>query len=101
MKNYFKEYATLYILTGPNGAGKTTASKTLLTEVFNTNIFINADDIAARLNPLNIEAAAFQAGRIMLYEIEKNLSGEKIFAIEPTLTTRSYLNLLKRAQLVE
>jgi predicted ABC-type ATPase len=40
---------TLCILAGSNGAGKTTASQTLLHEVFNTGIFINADIIAAQL----------------------------------------------------
>ena len=90
---------TLYILAGPNGAGKTTASKTLLPEVFHTNIFINADEIALQLNPSNVEAAAIQAGRIMLQEIERCLSENATFAIETTLATRSYLNLVKRAQL--
>lgn len=49
---------TLYILAGPNGAGKTTVSQTLLPEVFNTDIFINADIIAAQLNPANSESVA-------------------------------------------
>lgn len=90
----------LYILAGPNGAGKTTASKTLLREVFKTNIFINADEIAAQLNPFDVEAVAIKAGRIMLQKIEKNLSEKTTFAIETTLATRSYLNLVKQARLV-
>jgi predicted ABC-type ATPase len=91
---------TLFILAGPNGAGKTTASKTLLAEVFKTNIFINADKIAAQLNPLNVEAAAIQAGRMMLQEIERHLHERNTFAIETTLATRSYLNLVTKAQLI-
>jgi predicted ABC-type ATPase len=90
----------LYILAGPNGAGKTTASKTLLPEVFHTHIFINADEIATQLNPSNVESAAIQAGRIMLQEIEKRLNERATFAIETTLATRSYINLVKRAQLI-
>ena len=91
---------TLYIIAGPNGAGKTTASKILLSDVFHTDIFINADEIAEKLNPSNVEAAAIQAGRIMLAEIEKRLNEQETFAIETTLATRSYLNLVKKAQLV-
>jgi predicted ABC-type ATPase len=91
---------TLYILAGPNGAGKTTASKTLLPQMFHTDIFINADDIAAQLNPSNVEAAAIHAGRLMLQEIEKRLFEKSTFAIETTLATRSYLNLVKRTQLI-
>ena len=90
--------ATLFILAGPNGAGKTTASKTLLPEVFHTNIFINADEIALQLNASNVEAAAIRAGRMMLLEIEKRLSEQTTFSIETTLATRSYLNLVRRAQ---
>ena len=87
---------TLYIIAGPNGAGKTTASKTLLPEVFHTDIFINADEIAAQLNPSDVDAAAIQPGRIMLHEIDKRLSEKSISAIETTLATRSYLNLVKK-----
>ena len=90
---------TLYILAGPNGAGKTTASQTLLPEVFNTDIFINADIIAAQLNPGNPESAAFTAGRIMLERIQETLAARKTFAIETTLATRTYLNLVKQARL--
>jgi predicted ABC-type ATPase len=90
----------LYIIAGPNGAGKTTAAKTLLPDVFHCPIFINADEIAAQLNPANVEAAAFQAGRLMLGQIETCLERNEIFAIETTLATRSYLNLVKKAQLL-
>jgi predicted ABC-type ATPase len=90
----------LYILAGPNGAGKTTAAKTLLPEVFNSDIFINADIIAFELNPVNPESGAIKAGRIMLEKIQQTLSIGKTFAIETTLATKSYLNLVKRAQLL-
>ncbi|HYK46238.1 MAG TPA: zeta toxin family protein [Parafilimonas sp.] len=89
---------TLYIIAGPNGAGKTTASQTLLPEVFHTSIFINADEIAFQLNPSNVQGAAIRAGRIMLLEIEKRLFEQTTFSIETTLATRSYLNLVRRAQ---
>jgi predicted ABC-type ATPase len=89
----------LYILAGPNGAGKTTASQTLLPEVFNTDIFINADIIAAQLNPAHPESVAMRAGRIMLERIQETLVARKTFAIETTLATRTYLNLVKQARL--
>ncbi len=91
---------TLYIIAGPNGAGKTTAAKTLLPEVFHTDIFLNADEIAAQLNPSNVEAAALKAGRIMLQQIEEMLERKATFCIETTLATRSYLQLVKKAQMM-
>jgi len=91
---------TLYILAGPNDAGKTTASKTLLPEIFYCDYFLNADEIAAGLNPKNVEAGAMQAGRMMLEQIESNLSLKRTFCIETTLATRSYLNLIGKAQLI-
>ena len=91
---------TLYILAGPNGAGKTTASRYLLPEVFKTEIFINADIIAAQMNPENPEAASIAAGRQMLMEIEEKLFEKATFAIETTLSSKGYLHLVKRAQLI-
>jgi predicted ABC-type ATPase len=91
---------TLYIIAGCNGAGKTTVSKFLLPEVFHTDIFINADIIAAAINPANPEQAAMQAGRLMLQQIQQRLAAKQTFAIETTLATRTYLNLVKQAQLL-
>jgi len=91
---------TLYILAGPNGAGKTTASKTLLPEIFHCGIFLNADEIAAKLNPKNVEAVAMQAGRIMLEQIDLHITSRQTFCIETTLATRSYLNLVRKVQLI-
>lgn len=91
---------TLYILAGPNGAGKTTASRYLLPEVCKTEIFINADIIAAQMNPEKPEAASIAAGRQMLMEIEEKLFEKATFAIETTLSSKGYLHLVKRAQLI-
>jgi predicted ABC-type ATPase len=90
----------LYILAGPNGAGKTTASKTLLPEIFHCDIFLNADEIAAQLNPKNVEVVAVQAARIMLEKIESHISWRQTFCIETTLATRSYLNLIRKVRLI-
>ncbi len=61
---------TLYIIAGCNGAGKTTAAYHLLPDVFKAVEFVNADEIARGLSPLNPDGVAFQAGRIMLERLD-------------------------------
>ena len=80
----------LYVIAGCNGAGKTTASFTVLPEMLNCDEFINADEIARGLSPLNPEKASIEAGRLMLERISKLLSYKKDFAFETTLATKSY-----------
>jgi predicted ABC-type ATPase len=88
----------LFILAGCNGAGKITASKILLPEVFGIETFVNADMIAAQINPDNPESVAIQAGRIMLGKIDELLSQKKSCVLEITLATKSYVKLVKKAE---
>ena len=88
----------LYIISGCNGAGKTTASYTVLPEILNCKEFVNADEIARGLSPFNAVSVAIEAGRLMLQRIEDLLGRHKTFSLETTLATRSYVNLVKRAQ---
>ena len=89
---------SLYIISGCNGAGKTTASYTVLPEVLDCKEFVNADEIARGLSPFNPESVVIEAGRLMLQRIEDLLSKEESFSIETTLATKSYINLVRRAQ---
>jgi len=88
----------LYIISGCNGAGKTTASYTVLPEVLDCKEFVNADEIARGLSPFNPESMAIEAGRLMLQRIDDLLSQNVTFSIETTLSTKSYLNLVRRAR---
>lgn len=88
----------LYIISGCNGAGKTTASYTVLPEILNCKEFVNADEIARGLSPFNPESVAIEAGRLMLQRIEFLLEKDTSFSIETTLSTKSYINLVRRAQ---
>ena len=92
------QHPNLYIIAGPNGAGKTTASFNLLPDVLHCPNFVNADEIARGLSPFAPETVAIQAGRIMLQRIEELLPQKVDFAIETTLATRSYVQLVHRAQ---
>lgn len=88
----------IYIISGCNGAGKTTASYTVLPEILNCHEFVNADEIAKGLSPFNPEGMAIKAGRIMLARINELIKSRVDFAFETTLSTRSYIKLIKQAQ---
>ena len=88
----------LYIIAGCNGAGKTTASYTILPEILDCREFVNADEIARGLSPFNPGSMAIEAGKLMLKRIKELLSRDESFAIETTLATRSYVNLVHQAQ---
>lgn len=88
----------LYIIAGCNGAGKTTASMSVLPEVLDCREFVNADEIAKGLSPFKPEEVAVEAGRLMLQRIDYLLARRMTFAIETTLATKSYRNLVERAK---
>jgi len=90
----------LYIISGCNGSGKTTASNTILPEMLNCMEFVNADNIARGLSPFKSESVAFESGRIMLNRIRELMTAGVDFAFETTLASRSYISLVKQAQLM-
>lgn len=80
----------LYIISGCNGAGKSTSAYTILPEILNCNEFVNADNIAAGISPFSPDTVAFEAGRIMLQRIDQLVFQGVDFAIETTLSSKSY-----------
>lgn len=85
-------------MAGPNGAGKTTTAYTLLPEILNVWEFVNADEIARGLSPFQPNTVAFEAGRLMLLRIDSLLKKRTDFSFETTLSTRSYVQTIRRAQ---
>ena len=88
----------LYIISGCNGAGKTTASYSLLPEMLDCKEFVNTDEFAKGLSPLDPSKASIQASRYMLLKIRYLLKRGEDFAIETTLATRTLLKTAKMAQ---
>ena len=89
----------LYIIAGCNGAGKTTASYTILPEFLDCKEFVNAEEIAKGLSPFQPEKVVIEAGRVMLARINTLIKSGVNFAFETTLSTKSYVNLIKKAKL--
>jgi len=84
----------IYILAGPNGAGKTTFAREFLPTEARCFTFINADLIAAGLEPFQPEQAALRAGRLMLELIDQHVSRGESFAFETTLAGRSFAKVI-------
>lgn len=81
-----------YVVAGPNGAGKTTFALKYLPMIASCHDFINADEIAKGLSPLNFEAGLLKAGKIFLETLNHRIASRKNFAFETTLSGRTYLS---------
>ena len=93
-----KRQPICYIIAGPDGAGKTTFALQYLPKIVSCNNFINADEIAKGVSPLNFEACLLQASKIFLQALNKKLENKKNFAFETTLSGRSYLTKIPEWQ---
>lgn len=88
----------IIVIAGPNGAGKSTFAAEYLKREGTGRPFVNGDDIAAALNPENPAAAAQEAGRIALRQMEAYAAGGTDFAVETTLSGRAYAARIRRWQ---
>jgi len=84
----------IVIIAGPNGAGKTTFAREYLAKEAGCPIFVNADLIAAGLEPFRPGVAALRAGRLMLDEIHQHVRRGESFAFETTLSGLIYARLI-------
>lgn len=88
----------LYIMGGANGAGKTTAAMTLLPQYLDVYEFVNADEIARGLNPLNPESANFMAGRVMIERVRGLINSGANFAFETTCAGLNHTQTIAHAK---
>ncbi len=86
----------LYIIAGANGSGKTTFAKSF-SEIHNL-YFINANEIAKKLDPKNITKHQVKAGRIFFQELNKRLEGNRSFVIETTLSGKYLVKYIAKAK---
>jgi len=89
---------TIYLIAGCNGAGKTTFAMEFLPKEVKCLRFLNADEIARGLSPLQPSAAAVRAGRILLEEFARAVANQESFGLETTLSGRTYSRLFQAAK---
>ena len=88
---------TIYLIAGCNGAGKTTFAKEFLPSIGVTR-FLNADEIARGLSPLDPSVVAFKAGRLLLGELRELIDRQETLALESTLSGKTYVKIFKEAK---
>jgi len=76
------------VVGGPNGAGKTTWAIHRLPDILAIRDFVNADEIARGLSPLDPESSALAAGRLMIARLNELVTGGHNFAFETTCSGR-------------
>lgn len=86
------------MIAGPNGAGKTSTAMTLLPNFLQVNEFVNADEIAHGLSPLNQNSMAIEAGRLMLKRIQNLIDKRKNFAFETTGAAKLHIRTLQHCR---
>ena len=89
---------SILIIAGPNGAGKTTFATEFLLNEADCRTFVNADMIAAGLNPFEPERSTVAASRLMLRLIDDYVRKGETFAFETTLSGRSYARMIPNWQ---
>ena len=87
---------TLYIIAGANGSGKTTFAKSFAS--LNSLHFINADEIAKKLDSKDISKYKVKAGKIFFQELNDNLKQDKSFIIETTLSGKYLVKYIQKAK---
>lgn len=91
-----KSDKTLYIIAGANGSGKTTFALSYVE--LHTLCFINADEIAKKYDPQDIQKYKVKAGKEFFRQLNANLSKESSFMIESTLSGKYLANIIKEAK---
>lgn len=92
----------LWFVAGANGVGKTSFAFRHIAAISGSKSFVNLDEIARGLSPLDPEVERVRAGRIALQILRETLSGPKdppkAITVETTLSGRTHLKTMADAK---
>ena len=88
---------TLWLIAGPNGVGKTTYAYRQVRQISGSVHFVNLDEIARGLSPLDAEVARDAAARVALRRIRDFITAKQSFSLETTLAGRTHLRTIRGA----
>jgi predicted ABC-type ATPase len=92
------EAKNVVVVAGPNGAGKTTWVVRRLPPTLNIREFVNADEIARGISPLDPEGNAVAAGLVMIERLNELISTGHSFAFETTCAGRGHIRRLQQCR---
>lgn len=87
-----------WLIAGPNGVGKTTYAFRNVPAVSGSTNFVNLDEIARGLSPIEPRAAEGAAARIALSRAREFMLRKEVFTMETTLSGHAHLALMKAAR---
>lgn len=89
--------ARLWLIAGANGVGKTTWAFAHAAAVTGSTAFVNVDEIARGLSPLDVEAGRVAASRVAIARIAAFMQARRSFSLETTLAGRTHLRTIDAA----
>ena len=89
---------THYMLAGPNGAGKTTYAFRHMRAVTGFFLFVNLDEIARGVSPLEPSQGQQRAARVAHAMTRSMIDEGKSFSLETTLSGKTHLRTLAAAR---
>lgn len=87
-----------WLIAGPDGVGKTTYARAHLRAVAGTIRFVNADELARGLSPIDPEAGKVDAARLVLTRTAAHIAAGETFALETTLSGHAQMTAVERAR---
>ncbi|WP_054143334.1 AAA family ATPase [Bosea sp. AAP35] len=87
-----------WIVAGPNGVGKTTYAFRHIKAVSGSTSFVNLDEIARGLSPLDPSAEQQRAARVALELTRSLIAHRRSFSIETTLSGQTHLRTITAAR---
>lgn len=87
-----------WLIAGPNGVGKTTYAFRNVPAVSGSTNFVNLDEIARGLSPLEPGAAQTAAARLALARAGEFIARGEVFTMETTLSGHTHLALMAQAR---
>jgi predicted ABC-type ATPase len=87
-----------WLIAGPNGVGKTTYAFKNVPAVSGSVNFVNLDEIARGLSPLDPRVAEREAARVALARARQFIAERAVFSMETTMSGHVHLDLMKEAR---